>query len=128
MAAAVPHDPTTYVPLPSSIPTEVVAAFLAGDGREGLRVGRILGPMLKHEPDGSLSESGINLLRHDAIFSTQKETASNPGRFAYPYSRPSRLELARLVSHFARVVDVLAGRQIVNVHVFESHLCMLVLT
>lgn len=40
---------------------------------------RVLGPMLEHEPYSSLSERRINLLRHDHILSTRKESAPNLG-------------------------------------------------
>lgn len=55
--------------------------LLPGYDRDRLRGGRILGPVLEHEPDSLLSHLGINLLRHDAILSTRKEAASNLGRF-----------------------------------------------
>ncbi|MFT4235779.1 MAG: hypothetical protein QM607_12380, partial [Microbacterium sp.] len=41
----------------------------------------ILGTVFPHEPDGSLLERGINLLRHDAILPTRKDAASNLRRF-----------------------------------------------
>ena len=37
--------------------------------------------MLTHQPDGTLPERGIDLLRHNAILPTQKDAASNLGRF-----------------------------------------------
>ena len=56
-------------------------AFLTGNGRDRLRVRRILRPVLQHEPHGPLTHLGIDHLWHDAILSTQKEAAPNLRRF-----------------------------------------------
>ena len=56
-------------------------AFLTRDGRDRLCVRGVLGPMLNHEPDGSFSEHGIDLLWHDCHPFNSKEAASNLGRF-----------------------------------------------
>ncbi|MBS6031022.1 MAG: hypothetical protein KH989_10085, partial [Kocuria rhizophila] len=34
-------------------------------------------------PHGPLTQSGVNLLRHDAILSTRKDAAPNLGRFKH---------------------------------------------
>ena len=56
-------------------------AFLAGDGRDRFRSRPVLSPMLRHQPHGPLTQSGIDLLRHDTILSTRKDATSNQGRF-----------------------------------------------
>ena len=42
----------------------------------------VLGPALKHAPDGSLLGNGMNPLRYDAVLPTRKEAAENLGRFS----------------------------------------------
>lgn len=56
---------------------------LTRDGRDRLRVRGVLGAVLEHKPDGSLTHLRINLLRHDAILSTRKEAASSPAQFKH---------------------------------------------